>query len=82
MATWSIAGRESLLSLAARKLARLPALGRTARTALLLLVRVALVLVGLGLLVAAAYVALGLAAGLAAGGVAAFILEWAVKRDA
>ena len=71
-----MAGRESLLGVLARWLRRR---GRDVRAFLLVAVRFALVVAGLGLLVMAAWQASHVA-GYAAGGVALLVLEWIVKR--
>lgn len=76
MVTWTLAGRESVLTGVGRSIgkhrARLVAF-------LALAMRFVLVALGLGLLSAAAWV-LSDVAGLAAAGVSCLVLEWAVKR--
>jgi hypothetical protein len=80
-AAWTITGRQSLLSLAARALGRaVRGSGVRVAAALRLLVRLALTVAGLGLLTAAAWW-LAVPAGLACAGVSCLVLEWAVKRE-
>lgn len=76
MVAWSLAGRESLLSILGRKLSR----SRLLTAAVLRLVlRFLLVVAGLGLLSAAAWT-VAVPLGLAAAGVSCLVLEWVVKR--
>lgn len=76
-ATWTLAGRESVLGILARWMRRR---GREVRAFLVLAMRFVLIVGSLGVLVASAWVAWGLAPGLAALGVAGLLLEWVVKR--
>jgi hypothetical protein len=73
---WSLAGRQSLLSILGRKLS-------TSRLLTLAVLRVVfrfiLVVAGLTLLSAAAWI-VAVPLGLAAAGVSCLLLEWAVKR--
>lgn len=76
MVTWSLTGRESLLTIAGRRLSR----SRLFTAAVLRIVfRFVLTAAGLGLLTAAAWT-VALPLGLASAGVACLILEWLVKR--
>lgn len=76
MVAWSMSGRESLLGIFARWLGRRR---RAIVPALLTVLRLVLVVAGLGLLVVAAWQASHIA-GYAAGGAACLLLEWVVKR--
>ena len=73
MATWTVTGHESLLSIAARRLRGIT------RVALQLVLRLVLVVAGLALLAAAAWL-IAVPLGLAVAGVSCLVLEWAVKR--
>ena len=76
MTTWSLAGRESLLSILGRKLAR----SRLLTVAVARLVfRFLLVVAGLGWLCVAAW-GVDWRVGAACIGVSCLLLEWAVKR--
>jgi hypothetical protein len=78
---WSLAGRESLLGIAGRKLAKFAATsGRRARTALLVALRLCLQVAGLALISIAAW---GVAwqLGVFVAGLSCFVLEWLVKRE-
>jgi hypothetical protein len=75
-ATWSLTGRESLLSLLGKKLKTLRLL---TRAVLLLILRMLLVVGGLAFVCAAAY-AIALPLGLLTTGMSLLILEWMVKR--
>ncbi len=80
MTTWTFTGRQSLLSTVARWAA--PRLRRSRATigaGLRLLLRLLLVIAGLGLLSAAAWM-IAVPFGLAAAGVSCLLLEWVVKR--
>lgn len=76
MTTWSIAGRESALSIIGRKFR---ASAFRIRAVLLVLLRVCLQLAGFVLLSVAAF---GVAweLGVAVAGVSCFVFEWLVKR--
>jgi hypothetical protein len=78
MAVWSLTGRESAVTVLARRI-------RASRVrlalALRLVLRFALVLAGCGGLVAAAWL-VAVPLGLAAAGVSMFFLEWLVKDGA
>ncbi len=76
MVAWSLAGRESVLGILARWARRRRA---AILPVLLVLVRLVLVVGGLGLLTAAAW-SLALPAGLAAAGISLLLIEWIVKR--
>lgn len=74
---WTLAGRQSILGILARWLRQR---GRRVAAVLAIAARFILIVVGLALLVAAAWV-LATPAGLAAAGVACLLLEWVVKRQ-
>ncbi len=76
MVSWSLAGRESLLSILGRKLARSRLL---TAVVLRLVLRFLLVVAGLTLLSAAAWT-VAVPFGLAAAGVSCLVLEYVVKR--
>ena len=81
--TWTVTGRQSLLSLAGKAMAPLGRRLTRARmftaAVLRLVLRVLLVVAGLGLLSAAAWL-VAVPLGLAVGGLSCLVLEWAVKR--
>jgi hypothetical protein len=76
MTTWTISGRQSLLSILGR---RLKASRLVTVAVARLIFRFLLVVAGLGLLSAAAWT-VAVPLGLAAAGVSCLVLEWAVKR--
>jgi uncharacterized membrane protein len=73
---WSLTGRESLLTILARKLGRSRLI---TKAALAVVLRFLLVVAGLVLLTAAAWT-VTLWLGLAVAGVSCLLLEWIVKR--
>lgn len=74
--TWSLTGRESLLSVVGKKLKTLRLF---TKAVLLLILRLLLVVSGLAFVCASAY-AIATPLGLLTTGIALLILEWVVKR--
>jgi len=79
MVSWSLTGRESAVTVIARRLRSSTRAGRARlAAAVTLALRLALVLAGCGALVAAAWL-VAVPLGLLAGGAALFFLEWLIK---
>jgi len=74
--SWSVTGRESLLSAIGKSLKRSRII---TKSILLLTLRLLLVVAGLGFVCASAYV-IALPLGLVITGVSLLVLEWVVKR--
>lgn len=80
-APWTMTGRQSVLGAAFAALGRWSRRGgRRIGDVLQVALRLLLMVAGFGAITAAAWVGIGLWAGLLVGGVALLLLEWAVKR--
>lgn len=83
MATWTVTGRSSLLSVIAHHTGRLLTSVKSARPLLLgvltVVARLLLTVAGLGCIVTAAYL-VAIPLGWCAAGVSLLLLEWVVKR--